>query len=1125
MRFGVLGPLAVWTENGQPVVVPGVKVRALLADLLIHAGRPVSVDRLVEDLWGEAAPANLSAAVQVRVSQLRRALEEAEPGARELVASAAPGYALRTEACAVDAAEFAALSDRARTTDDPRARAALLADALALWRGPAYADFGDEEFTQGEITRLEEQRLVVLEQQAEARLELGEHSLLAVELGDLVRRHPFRERLRAAHMRALYRAGRQGEALDSYRDLRERLVEELGVDPGPELAALHKAILEQNPALDATPAPAAPVRPATNLPAELTELVGRDETVAEVGALLEAGRLVTLTGFGGVGKTRLAMAVARGLVSTLADGVWLVELAVLDRPAAPGTAVAEQVLTVLGVLDTPGPGEPVPPADRLTGVLRDRQLALVLDNCEHLVEQVATLVDGLLKAAPGLRVLATSREPLGLAGEVVWDVPPLEVPAPDAGADPARLMESSAVRLFAARATAAARTFTLDEDSGPAVAELCRRLDGIPLALELAAARVRALGVHGLVERLDDRLKLLAGGHRDANARHHSLTAVIDWSWRLLSDPERRVLRRLAVHAGGCTLESAEAVCAGDGPPALESHYGSEVSCPVRMGGSGGERSESPDRSGTAATTNATVGGAAPGEVLELLARLVDRSLVVMDGHAGGASRYRLLEPVAAYCADRLREAGEWTAVRGRHAGYYLELACRAEPHLHGARQREWLRRLDADAANLRAALDTLTRDGPAEQALRLASALAWYRFLRGRAGEARRSLVSALDAAADCPTAARAQALAWHAGMAVLQGDTSGWAARHQEALRAYEHAGEAAGRARAAWFLAYTALAAGDVALTDELSHRALETARADGDRWAEAAALSTRATLAHLRSDPAALGRDARRSAELFGELGDRWGISQATSTLVGLAEMTGDYEAAIRYGRDGLQEAEKLELWPDVASWLAWLGWLAVERGDYARTRDYSERALRLAAERGITPFPVLPTIALAFAARRQGDLDVAEEHLRRLVASARREADGEGIPLFLSMVLVELGFLVEQRGDAGGALALHLEAFDLTREREGPRDQASALGGLASALAADRRYEQAALLLGAAAALWSAAGLEPSPLERIEVDRVTATLRAALGETRFAAACARGGELPLEEVRVVVAKGG
>jgi predicted ATPase/DNA-binding SARP family transcriptional activator len=1074
MRFGVLGPLAVWTEDGQPVAIPGVKVRALLSDLLVHAGRPVSVDRLVEDLWGDAAPADPTAALQVRVSQLRRALEDAEPGARELVASAAPGYALRVEACALDAAEFAALSDRVRTTDDPRARAALLADALALWRGPAYADFGDEEFAQSEITRLGERRLVALEQQAEARLELGEHRLLAGELGDLVRRHPFRERLRAAHLRALYRAGRQGEALDSYEELRRRLADELGVDPGPELSALHQAILEQNPALDAAAAPRVATGPAGNLPVELTELVGRERAVAEVAGLVAADRLVTLTGFGGVGKTRVALAAARGLLGTLADGVWLVELAALEPPAEPGTAVAEQVLTVLGVRDTPAAGEPVPPPERLAGALRDRQLLLVLDNCEHLVEEVAALVERLLKAAPGVRVLATSREPLGLSGEVVRDVPPLEVPAPDAG--PAALLESAAVRLFAARAGAAARGFTLDEETGPAVAELCRRLDGVPLALELAAARVRALGVHGLVERLDDRLKLLDGPKRGADRRHHSLTAVIDWSWRLLGEPERRVLPRLAVHAGGCTLEAAAAVCADDGQPG--------------------------------------------GEVLELLARLVDRSLVVLDEQEAGTPRYRLLEPVAAWCAERLREAGEWTATRGRHARWYLELARRAEPHLRGARQREWLRRLDADAANLRAALDTLLRHGPGEDALRLAVALAWYRFLRGRVGEARRSLAAALDAAGDEPTAARAQALAWHAGMAALEGDTAGWAARHREALRALDQAGETAGAARASWFLAYTAIDLGDLELTGALVERALAAARAAGDRWVEAAALSTRAKLAHVRSDLPALGQDARRGGELFGELGDRWGIAQAASWLAGLAELDRDYEAAARYGREGLAEAEKLGLWPDVAGWLAWLGWIAVQQGDYARTRECSERALRMASEQGNTPVAILATIGLAFAARREGDVDLAEERLRGLVASGRRQVAEESAPPFLSMVLMELGFLVQQRGDAAGALALHLEAFDLALEREGPRDQASALEGLASALAAARRPEQAAQLLGAAAATRGAIGLEQAPAGRAEVDRISGTLRAALGGTRFAAACARGGELTLDQARAL-----
>lgn len=292
-----------------------MKVRTLLADLLAHLGQPVSTDRLIDDLWGERLPANPTGALHTRVSQLRRAFEEVEPGGRDLVAFHPPGYLLRVDPEAVDLGRFQALTGQARLTADPRARAVLLSDALALWRGTSFADFADEPFASAAIARLEQQRLNALEEQAEARLELGEHGLLAGELGDLVTRYPLRERLRAAYLRALYRAGRQNEALDSYAQLRERLAEDLGVDPGPELTALHRAILRQDPALMA---PAA--RPRTNLPAPLTDLIGRDEAIARVRVLLDNGRLVTLTGPGGVGKTRLAVEIGTRVVDTFPDG-------------------------------------------------------------------------------------------------------------------------------------------------------------------------------------------------------------------------------------------------------------------------------------------------------------------------------------------------------------------------------------------------------------------------------------------------------------------------------------------------------------------------------------------------------------------------------------------------------------------------------------------------------------------------------------------------------------------------------------------------------------------------------------------------------------------------------------
>ncbi|GAA4452395.1 BTAD domain-containing putative transcriptional regulator [Phytohabitans houttuyneae] len=1069
MRFGVLGPLAVWTDAGEPVAVPGRKVRALLADLLVHEGQAVPVDRLVADLWGDAAPADPGAAVHVRVSQLRRALAGAEAGGRDLVVSQPPGYALRAEPDAVDAARFASLAGRARSAADPRTRAGLLAEALELWRGPALADFADEEFAEAAVARWEEQRLAALESYAEARLALGEHRDLAADLAEAVGRHPYRERLRAAHMRALYRAGRVPEALDSFHDLRRVLADELGLDPGPELAALHRAILAGDPAEDPPTAPSRPVRPATNLPAPLTDLIGREPAVRRVRELLAAGRLVTLTGPGGVGKTSVALAVARGVADAFPDGAWLVDLTTWD-----GTGdAAEPLLSALSVPEPPG--APRPAAERLAATLRARTALLLLDNCEHVVEPVADLVAALLAAAPGLRVLATSREPLRLRGETRWELAPLEVPDTD---DQARLGASPAVRLFLARAgldagpagsapSGEASAADPAPDTVAAVAEICRRLDGIPLALELAATRVPALGVTELASRLRVprvRFGLLGTAPRDAPDRQRTLAAVIDWSWRLLSEPERAVLRRLSVHSGGCTLAAAEAVCAGDGVDV--------------------------------------------GEVLDLVARLVDRSLVVRAGEA----RFRLLESVAAYCLDRLREAGEEAALRRRHADHYLALAERAEGRLRGPEQREWLDRLDAEAANLRAAAETFRRDGAAEAALRLAAALTWYRILRGRHTEARRALTAALAVPGPAPDALRAGAECWSAGLALRQGEAGPELA--DEVLSRYARVAEPGDRARAQWFLAASVIDFGDEAATGAMLEGALTTFRAAGDRWGEAAVLSTRAMLGHMRGDADALERDARRGADLFGALGDDWGVLQATDWLIGLADMTGDRAEAARLSRSGLRIAEELRLWPDVAARLGWLAWLSVEGGELQAATGYAEQARRLSAEQGQRSGEVFATISLAFAARRAGDLDTAQEHLRWLLAAARAQQSGEASPPYLPMILVELGLLATGRGDAAEALAWHREGFEANRETGSPQSMAWAVSGMAGALALDGRAGLAAELLGAAGAARAATDSRLSDVDEAELARTEAAVRAA--EPDFDALFARGGKLTLEQ---------
>ncbi|WP_222316475.1 AfsR/SARP family transcriptional regulator [Streptomyces cavourensis] len=1178
MRFGVLGPLVVWDGEGREITVPEAKVRALLADLLANDGGPVSADRLIHDLWGDAPPGKPAGALQAKVSQLRRVI------GRDRVERRPAGYRLRFDEGGdeVDAVRFRALVTQARPVRDPRARAALLTEALELWRGPAYADFADGPFVRAAAQRLAEQRLSVLEEQAEARLEAGDHALLAGELADLVARHPLRERLRAASMRALYAAGRQSEALTSYEDLRTRLAEELGVDPSPELASLHQALLRQEPGLSAetppaptarasatttpaaasaasaryqppargqadptrdqadpprdqadpprdqadptwgqadptwgqaaqarhqaapAPAPApgqaTPAPPSTNLPVPLTPLVGRRQALDDLARLLSEARLVTLTGPGGVGKTRLAVAAATAdreaaRSGELADGAWFVEFSGL-RTGTPAD-LAQVVAATLGIRDDaprplPGTGPATPSLPhRLAAALRDRRTLLVLDNCEHVVDAAAELTELLLRTAPGLRVLATGQEPLGLAGEAVFLVEPLQ--------------PADAVRMFMERAAAATPGFPRDpeepdEPERRAVDEICRRLDGIPLALELAATRVRALGVRELAARLHDRFRVLTFGQRGAPARQQTLRAVIDWSWELLSAPERIVLRRLAAHTDGCDLAAAEAVCAGD--------------------------------------------GVARDEVLDLVTRLVDRSLVVVaDGPTG--PRYRLLESVAAYATERLHEMEDLTAVRDRHLLHYRALAEHAEPELRGAGQRPWLARLDAEAGNLRTALDEAVRragaagpgapgepvgsgradaaekpgepgepgepeepDGAAE-AVRLATALAWWWLLRGRLTEARRSLAAVLAVTDGGPP----ELALLQAAFALLTGDRT--AAAVARAAATAEAVPDPVRRARALWLCAYGLFSAGDAAGSGELNDRALALSTATDDRWGTAAALGLRATLALVRGDLAGLGRDGTRSALIFRELGDRWGELQTVSPLAALAEIKGAYEEADRRQREGLIMARELGLEAEVSARLSGLGRLALLARDWERARELHEQARRSAAEQGYKYGEIHSGMGLALGARRSGDLDGAEAHLLHLRDGYADVSSQAGDHLLLA----ELGFVAELRGDAAAAAAHHLQSLEIARALAEPRALALSLEGLAgaAALTADApSATRAAVLLGAAAAARRTAGAPLPPAERADVDRITAAARAALGPEAFAEAYAEGTRLPPEE---------
>ncbi|TDD06303.1 AfsR/SARP family transcriptional regulator, partial [Nonomuraea deserti] len=822
----------------------------------------------------------------------------------------------------------------------------------------------------------------------------------------------------------------------------------------------------------------------TNLPAPHAGLIGRSQAVEKVRTLIAAGRLVTLTGPGGVGKTRLAVEVVSGLTGSYADGVWLVELAARAwsteaGAATTGNELAELVAATLGIRDDASPGplqgrRPRTLLDRLSDALRTQRLLLVLDNCEHVVEAAASLARALLRDAPGVRILATSQEPLSLPGEQLWPVPPLDLPADTA--DQAALRTSSAVRLFLDRAAAAAPGFALSDDNARAVASICRRLDGIPLALELAATRVRVLGVRELARRLDDRFRLLTGGHRGAPARQRTLRAMIDWSWELLTAAEQAVLRRLAIHSDGCGLEAAESVCAG--------------------------------------------AGVKPAEVLDLLARLVDRSLVLVAHEADGP-RYRLLESVAAYLLERLRET-EHERVRRAHARYYAEFAEQAGSFLRGPDQQHWLRRLDAETANIRSALDSAAADGDGHLMRRLVHAMAWYWFLRGRLTEANRYLTLALALPQDQPVRSKGAAgpaagsaagrvpdrsgtVAWRTGMSLLSGAPDGPARHSRAVLDVYEGIRDPHERTRAGWLLGFALTRFGDFAVGEKLLNRVLTESRALGDRWALAAGLSTRGMQTYVCGDLRASRREAEESLELFHESGDQWGRLQATAVLGRLAEIEGDYPQAARLHRDGLRTAEDLGLWTDASMRWSELGRIALLTGDHARAEEFHERGRRLAVEQGDQPAEEFAEIGLALGARRQGGIDRAESYLRRWL-EWNRQFDAE---YGAALILAELGFVAELRGDAETALALHRQGLAAARDTGDPRAIALALEGLAGARALAGHPGRAARLLGAASAARTSAGAPLPAPERGDVDRITGTLRAALGEAGFAAEYAQG----------------
>ncbi|OKJ42768.1 AfsR/SARP family transcriptional regulator [Streptomyces sp. CB01580] len=1113
MRYSILGTTQALRDDGTAVPVGGARLRALLTALALRPGRSVPAAVLVDEVWDGDPPADAVGALQALVGRLRRALGH---GA---VTSGESGYRLAAAPDEVDLHRFERLAGegmRALTEGDPAKALDVLDDALALWRGPVLVDLPDRGAVAARWTA---RRLDARRTRITAALALGRAEETLPELVALCAGHPIDEPLQALRLRALRDAGRPAEALAAYDEVRTVLADRLGTDPGPELRALHAELLEQDatggkhpagPSRRPAPRPtaAAPAgdtgapqealaAPRGNLRARLTSFVGRENDIEALREDLARARLVTLLGPGGAGKTRLSQEAAESFGSAWPDGVWLAELAPVDDPEA----VPEAVLTALGARETVlrgagaeelrvAEGNAGDPLVRLTEHCSRRRMLLLLDNCEHLVGAAAALADHLLARCPQLTVLATSREPLGVPGEFVRPVDPL----PDA----------MALRLLAERGAAARPGFRTDtdEETAEAAAEICRRLDGLPLAIELAAARLRMLTPRQIADRLDDRFRLLTSGARTVLPRQQTLRAVVDWSWELLDASERAVLRRLSVFAGGCTLAAAEAVCAQD---------------------PGGAR-----------------------EVAGLLGSLVDKSLVVAAPAEDGEMRYRLLETVGEYAAERLDEATERDAAERRHLMYFRELARTTDPLLRGAGQRAAIERLQRDYENLRTALRRAVVARDEQEALCMVLSLCWYWQMRDLRAEGLQwaDAVAALgpdpfagpaepapslhERCTDAPPpmspellqeARRQVALVqlvsmdhskdvWadEQGMARLRIIAATYRAGQPQTCRA----------PGSLWFFAV--MMTGGVDDLRALLDETVRVSRELGYAWELAGALQTRANILANRPEWAGGAHaDADESLEIFRRLGDDWGVAEALSSRGEANEKHGEYARAAEDFQAAIGYAERLGAQSQVsvlrtryASALTELG-----RGDEGETilRD----VLMEGRHAGHEAIPAA-RIYLALWLGRTGRTAEAREQLSLL----RAEFQSETLAMFDGFVLGTSAWLDNQDGRYAEALPRSLEALRRSHDRlsqmVAPQMSVIHLVSAARAFAGiggERRAVLAARLLGAGQALLPL-GHAPTSMERDDYARVEELALAVLGRDAYDSAYAEGGGLSMEE---------
>ena len=1038
VRYRLLGPMEVWVD-GAPVKLPGTAERALLAQLLLSPGRTIPATMLVDRLWSESTlPVDPMNALQIRVSKLRRALKAM--GVGDVVTREGVGYRATIDASTVDALEFA---DRVRAARAGAAKAAddggvgpvhvqAYDDALALWRGDPLSDFAVEQWATAEAARLTELRLAAMTERAQVALALGRHGEVVGDIEPLVADDPTLESLAGLLMVALYRSGRQADALEVYNRTRAVLDESLGLEPSVSLRSLHQRVLRQDTALgaqqDMVPAPAAtapatgratgqigaeaaepPSAPVTmpahrsraeedrtsrtNLPTVVRPLIGRDVQLDAIVELLGGVRLLTLVGPGGAGKTSLALATVVRTSAKYQDGAFGVRLASVNTPDQVPVAVADAV-----GMPMDGAGATHDVRDRLISFLARRRMLLVVDNCEHVVDAVAALVDDVLGRCPDITVIATSREALAIPDEVQVTVGPLETPPEDAS--PGDVLAYPAAQLFAERARAVRPGLLFGADDLTAIGAITRSLDGIPLALELAAARVSTLSPTEVSERLANRFTLLTSGARTAEARQQTLRSTVDWSYQLLSEREQRVFDRLSVFQGGWTLMSAEDVVADEGTP--------------------------------------------PGEVLDTIGRLVERSMV--GAEPGPTTRYRMLETLRQYAAEQLQASGDAVEVARRHAAYFQGIVEHAEVALRGHEQRQTLRWLRDEQPNIRAALAFLSGpDGDRDGALMMAGSLGMFWHL-GRHLEGRQVLSRLLAEHEGSPPA---RALALQAISIVerprgcLVHPNPRCAEAAAESLALFEELGDAWHAALSRVLLAVEGVTGAEPERSQALLAAAEEQFARDGDPWGPAVIGFVRMETAAKTGDVDAAVRIGRTTAAAFRQLDDSWGLSATLYHLGWALRQFGRYAEGAPVLEEAIDVARGAGLW-NTAQWaLADLAIAKVHQGDYDTARRLFDEGAAASREVGDGAGEVLAGYGYGLLAHVHGDWDEA----RRYYAVAVDGFIELATPVLEGVALVGLGRCDEADGDTAAAQARYSEALELGRRLGEPAVTASALEGL------------------------------------------------------------------------------